>query len=84
METNQNFPLSIITQACQQIKTLRWIRDHSIGIMTKSNLEPRIYYKATNHQRWKQAMEHKMNFIYKNGTWTITNLLPSKFAISTK
>lgn len=51
--------------------------------MTISNLEPTTYYEAALHQGWNIAMLDEKNSIYKNETWTIKNLLPSKSTIST-
>ncbi|GKD02613.1 putative RNA-directed DNA polymerase [Tanacetum coccineum] len=48
------------------------------------SIEPNNFYKASKDKNWLTAMNSKMEALYKNNTWTLTELLAGRKAIGNK
>nr|GFC32083.1 ribonuclease H-like domain, reverse transcriptase, RNA-dependent DNA polymerase [Tanacetum cinerariifolium] len=46
--------------------------------------EPKNYKKASNDQKWIEAMKDELDFINRNNTWRLTSLPPGHKAIGLK
>ena len=49
-----------------------------------TNMEPRTFAQAAKDVRWREAMQHEIQALESNGTWTFEPLPPCKKAIGCK
>ncbi|GKD73089.1 ribonuclease H-like domain-containing protein, partial [Tanacetum coccineum] len=59
-------------------------RNYCFATMVNKGIEPKTYFEASQHKLWVDAMNIKMDALYKNNTWELVDLPIGRKAIGSK